>query len=152
MARDPLLVLLKLRLQVVDHARRQVAACVEGEQRIVAHLQSIEEARRLDEAARETMTDAWRYEDMFAASRKRHAERRQVLANELRAATSRSEAARHGLSMARMAAEAVERLVEVRRSEAQEEARRRQQHALDDVARALWLRQRRAKMARSRSS
>lgn len=147
MGRDPLLILLKLRMQAVDHARRQVAACMEGEQRILTHLESIDEAYRLDQAARGTMTEPWRHEDMFSASRRRHAERKQVLENELRAAKTRSEAARHGLSMARRAAEAVERLAELRRSEAQEEANRRQQHALDDVTRALWLRRRRSDMA-----
>jgi len=136
MARDPLRVLLTVRQQTADQARQALAECLKLEAALVDAIRAIDQAaqRELQEAER-----SWHrggMPDLFAAWRKRAQLDRRAAVAALAAAESRTAEARAVLASARSGARVVEQLIEQRAAAARATAAEREQHALDDIARA----------------
>ena len=138
MARDPLIVLLAVRRRSVDHQRQALAACLVAEAAAADRIRSLDEAMARDRDLTDESPDHLQFRDIFLATR-RHllAEGRTAFAA-LAEAGSHSAEARGHFATARLAAEAVERLIAERRLAARAEADRRSQHELDDIARVNW--------------
>ena len=97
----------------------------------------VEQARR-DRAAHQTVEEPHQFLDMFVR-RSGVAEAERVSAEAaLTAARARSKAARIAVVAAQTAAEAVETLIAERALSDEEDANRREQHALDDMTRTRF--------------
>jgi flagellar biosynthesis chaperone FliJ len=90
-----------------------------------------------DQALAETMTDPLPFRDIFIATRQHLRAEQQVSRVALAGAERQTDEARGRLAGARLAAEAVERLIAEHAAAARAEADRRAQHVLDDIARGL---------------
>ena len=144
MARDPLQVLKAVRRRAVEQARYALAACQTAEVEIADKIKSIDATVFRDRDARRTWHDADQFLEMSARRREAvQAERRSVTAD-LEAAALRSDQARGVVTAARTAAEAVEQLIGERKAASQVEAARREQHVMDDIARARLAARRRS--------
>jgi flagellar biosynthesis chaperone FliJ len=135
MAADPLQVLLTIRQRGVDQARQVLAVCLNAETAAMAAIEALENAQRREREVADSQAEHHRGTNMFATwsgqMRVRQSAARAVLGNAETATTS----ARVGLTETRSAARAVERLIEERAIVARVEAAKREQHALDDIAR-----------------
>ena len=144
MARDPLQVLLAIRERAVEQARYALAACLTTENNIADKARSLDAAVQRDREASATWREAHQFLEMSAVRLGAARAERQTVAAELTAAAVRSAGARGVVTAARTAAEAVEQLIGEREATSQADAARREQHELDDIARArLVVRQRR---------
>jgi hypothetical protein len=138
MARDPIRLLRTVRLHAVEQARHALAACLTRELAMAQRLQAIDGAAARDRAATPAVTEAHRFLDMFALRLQAGALERGTVVADLAAAQADSEAARALLVDAKTAAEALATLIAERAAVADIDARRHEQHALDDMARTRF--------------
>jgi hypothetical protein len=138
MARDPIRLLRTVRLHAVEQARHALAACLTKELAIAQRLRAIDDAANRDRAANPAVTEAHRFLDMFARRLQVGALERGMVVVDLAATQADSHAARALLVDARTAAEALATLIKERTAIADMDARRREQHALDDMARTRF--------------
>jgi hypothetical protein len=132
MPRDSLNVLLLLRQQEVDRQRQELADCSAAEIRAAGTVRAIDAALARD--SEDGSADGLLFRDIVLATRQHLRAQRQHAVAALAEAEARSDDARGRLAAARLAAEAVDRLILERRAAAR--AERRAQHALDDIARS----------------
>ncbi len=136
MARDPLRILLSVRRLAVEQARHALGLCQAKEAEVAEKIASVDAATRRDREIGGLWQDAHQFLEMAVIrSETRQAERR-ALEVDLAAAVDRSTAARGVVTAARTAAEAVAQLAAMRAAEAEAELVRKEQHVLDDIARA----------------
>ncbi len=136
MARDPLGVLLTVRQRTVDQARQALAICLKVETAAIEAIRAIDSAIGQEQAVADRFPEHHRGTDVVAAWLGRvRAERAQAVAK-LAAAEIQSATARAVLVAARSAAQAVQRTIAERAIVARGEAEKRDQHVLDDIARA----------------
>jgi flagellar biosynthesis chaperone FliJ len=133
MARDPLRILLAIRHRSVEQARSALGACLKAEATVADGIRSLEDAARRD---RVPWQDAHQFHEMAAARLQVVRAERLTAAAALEATASRSEAARGVVAEARTAAEAVEQLIGEREAANRAGIAAREQHTLDDIARA----------------
>lgn len=138
MARDPMHMLLAVRRHAVEQARHALAACQRAESAIADRLRAIDEAADRDRVAGRALAEGHRFIDMFALHVQASAAERQGVESALAAARDATGDARAALVAARTAAESVETLITERADAAAAEAQRREQHALDDMARTRF--------------
>ncbi|MDR3529425.1 MAG: hypothetical protein P4L90_02540 [Rhodopila sp.] len=108
-------------------------------------IRSIDDGVRRDREASDLWLDAHRFQDMFAMRLACIKRERQAALAALAAAEACSEEARGAVAAARMAAEAVDRLIDERAASIEADAASKAQHALDDIARARQAASRRGK-------
>jgi flagellar biosynthesis chaperone FliJ len=137
MARDRLRTLSVVRQHAVDQQRQSLAACLREEAAVEDRIQVLDGAVRRDQALAEASPDRLLFYDIFMATRQHLRAEQQVTRTALADAGRQADEARIRLASARLAAEAVERLIAERTSIARAEADRRAQHVLDDIARGL---------------
>src|SRR3954468_4265730 len=137
MARDPLKVLSAVRRRAVDQQRQALAACLEAEAVAEDRIRTLDAAVVRDQALAEIVPDPLLFRDIFIATRQHLRAEQQVSRVALADAERQTDEARGHLAGARLAAEAVERLITERTAAARAEADRRAQHVLDDIARGL---------------
>jgi flagellar biosynthesis chaperone FliJ len=137
MARDRLKTLSVVRQHAVDQRRQALAACLRAEAAAEERILMLDEALHRDQALAETLPDQMLFRDIFLATRQHLQAEQQVTRTVLADAGQQTDEARTGLASARLAAEAVERLIAERASAARAEADLRAQHVLDDIARGL---------------
>jgi flagellar export protein FliJ len=135
MARDPLRMLRTVRRHAVEQARHALAACLSREAAAAEQVRAIDEARERDRAAGCQVEEAHQFIDMFTLRLQVGAAERDAAETALSAVRAAAGEARSALVAARMAAESVETLVAERADAAEADANRREQHALDDMAR-----------------
>jgi flagellar export protein FliJ len=138
MARDPLGMLRTVRRHAVEQARHALAACLRTETAAADRLHTIDQAAERDRVANRSVTEAHRFIDMFALRLQASATERLAAEAALTAARASAAEARAELVAARTAAESVETLITERADAAETDANRREQHALDDMARARF--------------
>jgi hypothetical protein len=135
---DSIPILRIIRRRSVEEARYALGACLSVEAAAAAAVQAIGDAARRDRAAHDGVADGYLFLESFALRvRTGEAERRAAEAA-LMAAQARSAEARAVVAAARTAAEAVETLMTEREAAEAAGASRREQHALDDMARARF--------------
>jgi hypothetical protein len=138
MAADSIRILRAVRRRSVEEARHALGACLTAEAQAVDAVQAIVDKARRDRAAHQTVEEPHQFLEMFLR-RSGVAEAERVSAEAaLTAARARSDAARIAVVAAQTAAEAVETLIAERALSDEEEANRREQHALDDMARTRF--------------
>jgi flagellar export protein FliJ len=139
MASDRLRVVQGVRQRAVEQARQALGLCLKTETEATARILAIDDAARRDRAADRSGVDALPFGEMF--TRRLGAlqtERRDAVAA-LTAAETGSAQARAAVTAARTAAEAVETLIAERAAAEATETSRREQHTLDDIARARFV-------------
>jgi hypothetical protein len=136
MARDALRILLSMRRRSVEQARRALAARLTTEAEVVDRIRSLDGKVRRDHKAAEAWPDAHRFLEMFANRQDVIQAERRTLAADLAAAELETGEARSVVAAARTAAEAVDELIGEREAASQADAATREQHVLDDIARA----------------
>lgn len=138
MAANSIRILRSVRRRSVEEARFALGACLATEAQAVDALEAIVEQARRDRAAHQTVEEPHQFLDMFVR-RSGVAEAERVSAEAaLTAARARSKAARIAVVAAQTAAEAVETLIAERALSDEEDANRREQHALDDMTRTRF--------------
>jgi hypothetical protein len=136
MARDKLQVLLAVRLFSVEQARSALGACLAAEAVVADRLRALDAAAQRNRETCAGWDDAHKFLEMSAIRlASLRAERRTVVA-ELATAAARSADARGIVTVARTAAEVVEQVTAERKAAGQAGEARREQHVLDDIARA----------------
>ena len=111
MPRDPLKVLLSLRQREVDRRRQDLADCLGAETEAAETVRSIDAAIAQDRDSEGGLADRMQFRDIFLAARQHlHAERQRAMAA-VAEAEALSAASRARLAQARLAAEAVDRLI-----------------------------------------
>ena len=138
MARDPLRMLRTVRRHAVEQARHVLATYLVAETAAAEKLRAIDEAAERDRIANRSVSEAHRFIDMFALRVQASATQRLAAEAALTAARDAAAQARAALVAARTAAESVDTLISERAEAAEVEAGRREQHALDDMARARF--------------
>jgi flagellar biosynthesis chaperone FliJ len=138
MARDPMRMLRTVRLHAVEQARHALAECLRTETMAADKLRAIDEAAERDRVANRSVVEAHRFIDMFALHSQASATERLAAEAALMAARDVTAEARAALVTARTAAESVETLITERADAAKVDTDRREQHALDDMARARF--------------
>jgi flagellar biosynthesis chaperone FliJ len=138
MARDSLEILRAVRRRSVEEARYALGACLTAEAQAAAAVQAITDAARRDRAAYQAAEHSHQFLEMFVCGLRASDAKRLAAEVALTAAQARSAEARAVVVAARMAAEAVETLNVERAAAAELEANRREQHALDDIARTRF--------------
>jgi hypothetical protein len=136
MARDPLQILQAVRRRAIEQARYALAACLTAEAAVADKVRSIDDAVRRDRAASAAWPDARQFLEMSALRLETVRTECRTVATDFAAAASRSAEARGIVTAARTAAEAVEQLIGERQAASRIEAAKREQHMLDDIARA----------------
>jgi hypothetical protein len=136
MARDPLKILSVVRQRAVDRQRQALAACLKAEAAVENRIRLLDAAVLKDEAVAAIVPDPLLFRDIFIATRQHLRTEQQVSRMALTDAERQTDTARGHLAGARLAAEAVDRLIAERAATACAEADRRAQHVLDDIARA----------------
>jgi hypothetical protein len=136
MARDPLLVLRTLRQRAVEQARQGLAACLKAEAEAAAKLEALDEAMRRDLQAGREMPDGHQFLQVFANRRGAFRAHRIDAAAGLAAAQTLAAQARLLVVKERTDAEAVEQLITEQKAAHWDDAERKAQHEMDDVARA----------------
>ena len=142
MARDPLRILLTVRRHAVEAERHALAGCVAEEAAIAVRVAALDDAMRRDRDAATGWDDAYRLLELAPVRRDVWLTERRALVLEADAAACRSQAGRDRLAAARTASESVVQSMSEREIERRAEAIRREQHELDDVARALQVKPR----------
>jgi VIT1/CCC1 family predicted Fe2+/Mn2+ transporter len=138
MAANSIRILRSVRRRSVEEARSALGACLATEAQAVDAFEAIVEQARRDRAAHQTVEEPHQFLEMFVRrSGVAEAERLSAEAA-LTAARARSEAARIAVVAAQTAAEAVETLIAARALSDEEDANRREQHALDDMTRTRF--------------
>jgi hypothetical protein len=138
MARDSIRILRAVRRRSVEQARYALAACLTAEAQAAAAVQAVADAARRDRAAHPAVEYSHQFLEMFVRRLRVSDAKRLAAEAALTTAQARSAEARAAVVAARMAAEVVEAL-SVERAVADElEANRREQHALDDMARSRF--------------
>ncbi len=138
MARDTMGLLLAVRRHAVEEARAALAACLSSEAAAAERLRAVDEAAERDRVASRSVAEAHRFIDMFALRVQSGTVERQAIEAALQVATEAAAEARAALVAARTAAESVQTLIDERAKAAAAEADRREQHALDDMARTRF--------------
>jgi flagellar biosynthesis chaperone FliJ len=128
----------RIRRRAVEQARHALAACQRTETEAVDKLRTIDESAERDRVAKRSLAEAYCFIDMFVLRSQAGATERHAAEAALTAARAAAAEARAALVAARMAAESVETLVEERADSAEADANRREQHALDDMARTRF--------------
>ena len=136
MARDPLRILLAIRRRAVEQARYALGTCLATEAEIGERIWSLDDTARRDREAGGAWQDAHQFSEMTAIRLEAKQAERRALKADLTLAEGHSADARGILTAARTAAEAVAQLAGDRAAAAQAELDRREQHVLDDIARA----------------
>jgi flagellar biosynthesis chaperone FliJ len=135
MADDPIRLLQALRRRSVEEARQALGTCLAAEAQLAETIREIDAQSEIDLAANQDVNEAHRFLEMFARRlRVREAERKAAAAA-LTAAQTRSDEARLFVVAARTAAEALDALIAEKAAAMQANTDRREQHALDDIAR-----------------
>jgi hypothetical protein len=129
-------ILLSMRRRSVEQARYALGACLVAEGGVADRIRSLDDTVRRDRETGGTWPDAHQFLEMSASRQESIRAERRILAADLAAAEVRSVEARGVVSASRTAAEAVEQLIGEREAAIQFESARREQHALDDIARA----------------
>lgn len=136
MGRDPLGILLTVRQRTVDQSRQALATCLKVETAAMEAIRAIDNAIGQELAVADRFPEQHRGTDVVAAWLGRvRGERTQAVAK-LAAAEIQTAAARAVVLAARSAAQAVQRTIAERAVVARAEAEKRDQHVLDDIARA----------------
>jgi flagellar export protein FliJ len=138
LARDPMRMLQTVRKQLVELARRALATCLAAEPAVTERLRVIHETAQRDRDAARTMPEGHLFMDMFAQRLQTIATDRLAAEVDLAAAQAASVDARAALVAARTAEEAVKTLIQERAEAVEADERRREQHALDDMARTRF--------------
>jgi flagellar biosynthesis chaperone FliJ len=136
MVRDPLRILLSIRRRAVEQARYALGACLAAEAEAMDRVASLDDTVRRDRETVGVWQDSHRFVEMSAIRLETMLERRRTAMADVAVAETRSGEARGTVSAARAAAEAVEQLITERTAASQADATRREQHVLDDIARA----------------
>jgi flagellar biosynthesis chaperone FliJ len=139
MARESIQILRAIRRRSVEEARYALGACLTAEAQAAAAVQAIADAARRDRAAHQAGEHAHQFLEMFVRHLGVSEAIRLSAEAALMAAQARSEGARAAVVAARMAAEAVESLSAERAAADELKANRREQHALDDIARTRFI-------------
>jgi flagellar biosynthesis chaperone FliJ len=139
MARDPLRILLSMRLRSVEQARAAMGVCLAAEAEVAGRIRLLDDALRRDRETSGAWQDAHQFLEMSATHLEVVRAERRTAAMALAAAALHSEEARGVVTAARTAAEAVEQLVSERETASRVEAAKREQHALDDMSRARYV-------------
>ncbi len=138
MAVDSIRILRAVRRRSVEEARQALGASLAAEAQAVDAVEAIVEQARRDRTAHQTVEEPHHFLEMFLR-RSGVAEAERIAAEAaLTAARARSDAARIAVVAAKTAAEAVETLIAERALSDEEHANRREQHALDDMARTRF--------------
>jgi flagellar biosynthesis chaperone FliJ len=137
-ARDPMRMLLAVRRHAVEQARHALATCLRTETAAAETLRAVDAAAERDRAANRAVVEAHRFADMFALRLQATSTERHVAEAALMAARDAAAEARIVLVGVRTAAESVATLIAERVDAAEGEINRREQHALDDMARARF--------------
>jgi flagellar protein FliJ len=135
MARDPIRILLMVRRQAVEDARRVLAACLTAEAAAAVRLQQIDDEAQENRSAQLTIEDAHRFLETFARRVQASGAQRYGAEADLTAAQAQTAEARTAVVAARVATQALETLIAERAAADLVEANRREQHALDDMTR-----------------
>jgi hypothetical protein len=138
MARDPVDVLLAIRLHAVEQARSALAACLTSEATLADRIKALDSAVLRDRKTAGSWQDAHQFLEISVFRQGAVRAERRTIAADLAAAEARSAEARGAVTAARAAAEAVEQLIAERRAAGLAETARRAQHVLDDIARARF--------------
>jgi flagellar biosynthesis chaperone FliJ len=136
MARDPLRILLSIRRRAVEQARYALGACLVTEAGVADRIRSLDDTVRRDHEVSKAWQESHQFLEMSAIRTEVTRTERRTISADLAVAGIRSEEARGVVSAARTAAEAVEQLIGERLVASQADAARREQHVLDDIARA----------------
>jgi hypothetical protein len=136
MARDPLRILLSMRRRSVEQARHALAARLAVEAEVADRIRSLDCTVRRDREVGGAWPDAHQFLEMSANRQETVQAERHRLVVALAAAEIQAAEARDVVSAARTAAEAVEELIRERQAGRQADAATREQHVLDDIARA----------------
>jgi ABC-type transporter Mla subunit MlaD len=139
-AGDPLRVLLAVRGRLVDEARAALAACLRAEADAEERIRLIDAAARRDRATSAEWQDAHRFVEMTAARREAVQVERHNAVLVLAGLVEESSDARDVVTAARTAAETVEQLIAERDAASRVESAKKEQHTLDDIARARFSR------------
>jgi flagellar biosynthesis chaperone FliJ len=138
MTADSIFLLRAVRRRSVEQARQALGACLAAEAQARDALEAIADNARRDRATHHTVQDPHQFLEMFVR-RSAVAEAERVSAEaELTAARERSDAARIALVAAQTAAETVDKLIAERALLDKVDVNRREQHALDDMARTRF--------------
>ena len=135
MARDPLLVLHAVRRRAIEQARYALGHCLQAEAEVAERARLLDETRRRDREASGAWQDANQFLEMASIRAGAVRAERQAVAAEAVKVAIRSGEARGAVTAARMAAEAVEQLINETAAAARATAATREQHVLDDIAR-----------------
>jgi hypothetical protein len=125
-----------MRRRAVEQARYALGACLLSEAEVADRIRSLDDTARRDREVSQTWQDSHQFLEMSAIRTEATRTERRTIAADLTVAGIRSEEARGVVSAARMAAEAVEQLIAERLAASQADAAKREQHVLDDIARA----------------
>ena len=142
MAQDPLRVLLKVRRRIVDQARLNVGLCLEAEAAASKRIDALDEMVRRNQEAGENFPERNQFLEIIYRRHDEIRAQRTALVDALKHVQTQTAEARAVLVTVRTSAEVVEQLVDERAAADAREAERREQHTLDDIARALFWRQR----------
>ena len=138
MARDALQLLqllLSIRQRSVDQAQQTLALYIKAEADIRDKIGLLDEAARRDHLSVRDSAERVPFLDMFVARLHQVQVERRTLKITLAAAEARSADAQAILASARRAAEAVETLLQERKTAAATQMEKQAQHVLDDIAR-----------------
>jgi flagellar biosynthesis chaperone FliJ len=138
MARDAMRMLRTVRRQSVEQARHVLAACLAVEVAAADRLRVIEATAQRDREANRALPEAHLFTDMFVRRLEVSAANRVVAEADLAAGQAACADARAALVAARTAEEAVQTLIQERAEAVEADDRRREQHALDDMARTRF--------------
>jgi hypothetical protein len=136
MARDKLRVLLSMRRRWVEQARYALGACLAAECEAAEKIRALDDTARRDSETGRTWQDSHQFLEVSAIRQDASRAERGTILMDLTSAEAESENARGVVSDARAAAEAVEQFIAERAAAYREEALGREQHVLDDIARA----------------
>jgi uncharacterized membrane protein len=124
-----------VRQRAVDRQRQALAACLKAEAEVENRIRMLDAAILRDQAVATAVPDPLLFRDIFIATRQYLRTEQQGSRMVLADAERHTDEARGHLAGARLAAEAVDRLIAERAAAARAEADRRAQHVLDDIAR-----------------
>lgn len=128
--------LLMVRRVMVDRARIQVLASLQAEAAAVARVETLDEAQARNDRGVPQFTERNQFLDIAASHHARFQEQRRSLVQAAAKAKEATADARTVLMKAMSAAEAFERWTEEQATAGKRYAARREQHALDDMARS----------------
>jgi flagellar export protein FliJ len=131
-------ILQTVRRRSVEEARSALGACLMAEKQAEDAIRAIDDKSRRDRAAHPTLQEAHCFLEMFARRVGASEMERRAAEAALTTAQAKTAEARAAVVAARTAEEAVETLIAERAAADEAEASRREQHALDDMARTRF--------------